>query len=259
MPGMDGVQVCREIRQGDQDQSYTYVILLTGRGRKEDILFGMDAGADDYITKPFDADELKVRLRAAQRILDLQAELIAAREALRHQAMHDSLTGLWNRLAILERFQQELARARRDGAPIAVLMADVDNFKRINDTYGHKAGDAVLCEIARRMKQAVRSYDSVGRYGGEEFLILLPNCDLANAAQQAQRLRACIADGGFHVAARVLQLTASFGVAVSGPNSDADLIIQAADAALYRAKAAGRNCVQVSADLLPAGFDAPGT
>src|ERR671924_385299 len=144
MPGMDGVEVCRKVRQCGQEP-YIYLLLLTTMGDKENIIEGLDAGADDYLAKPFDPHELQVRLRTGKRIMTLQAELIEAREALRVQAMHDALTGVWNRRAILEVLAKELARSRREGVPVAAAIADLDYFKRINDTYGHIVGDMVLC------------------------------------------------------------------------------------------------------------------
>ena len=149
----------------------------------------MDAGADDYITKPFDQHELQVRLRAGKRLADLQSELLSAREALREQASKDSLTRLWNRRSILDMLGRELARSSREPTPIGVVIVDLDHFKNVNDSQGHLVGDAVLCEAARRMQSAIRQYDSIGRYGGEEFLILLPGCDEQTSFTQAERLR----------------------------------------------------------------------
>ena len=142
MPGLDGSDICRQLRQSSQG-AYVYVLLLTSRVSKEDIVAGMEAGADDYLGKPYDAQELKVRLRAGQRIIELE-------EALREQATHDSLTGVWNHGAIIDMFQPELARADVRG-PIAAILVDLDNFKHVNDTYGHLAGDAVLQAVAGRM------------------------------------------------------------------------------------------------------------
>ena len=182
-------------------------LLLTARTESQDLIEGMDAGADDYLTKPFNAHELRVRLRAGRRILDLQEELLKAREALRDQATHDGLTGLLNRATILEKLDDELSRAARAGNPVSVLMADLDRFKSINDSLGHLAGDAVLREAARRLKSTARRYDSVGRYGGEEFLILLPGCDAADAALQAERMRDAIGATPFVTPSRPVTVT----------------------------------------------------
>ena len=191
MPGMDGVEVCKEIRKRE-DHPYIYLLLLTAKHKKEDVIAGMEAGADDYIAKPFEPQELKVRLRAGRRILDLQAELLSARETLRYQATHDCLTGLLNRSATIEALRSELDRASRQGSPVCLMLGDIDHFKIVNDTYGHTVGDAVLCEAAQRMRSSLRTYDSVGRYGGEEFLFVLPGCDVQNARNQAERILAAI-------------------------------------------------------------------
>jgi two-component system cell cycle response regulator len=241
MPGMDGVEICRRIRSAHREP-YIYILLLTARTEARDLIEGMEAGADDYVTKPFSAHELRVRLRAGHRILELQEELLKAREALRDQATHDGLTGLLNRSAILEKLDDELARATRSGTPVSVLMIDLDRFKTINDTLGHLAGDVVLREAARRLKSAARRYDSVGRYGGEEFLMVLPDCNAADAAVQAERLRAAIDATPFSTPSRPVVATASLGVACSSQCA-AGVLIREADNALYRAKGEGRNRV----------------
>ena len=168
MPGHTGPELCRLVRQRAAEP-YTYILLLTSRNEKDDVVEGMDSGADDYITKPFDKHELKVRLRAGTRIVDLQEQLVAAREALRQQATRDYLTQLWNRSSILEFLNRELSRSERDRTPIGVVVADLDRFKAINDTHGHFAGDVALQESARRMQGSVRAYDAIGRYGGKSF------------------------------------------------------------------------------------------
>ncbi|MBZ5612018.1 MAG: diguanylate cyclase [Acidobacteriia bacterium] len=245
MPGLTGPEVCSKIRQLAREP-YTYILLLTSKSQKEDLIEGMEAGADDYITKPFDQHELQVRLRAGTRLVDMQAELLAAREALREQATRDSLTHLWNRNSILELLDRELSRSLREKGPIGVVIVDLDHFKDVNDRYGHLAGDAVLREAARRMKSAIREYDSVGRYGGEEFLILLPGCDETTSFNQAERLRRQLSqiDMSFNEAS--LAVTASFGVttALPGQSWSPESLIRKADQALYLAKEAGRNRVE---------------
>ncbi len=247
MPGMDGIEVCRRIRKEGKDL-YTYIILLTALQQDEDLVTGMDAGADDYITKPFKSNELKVRLRAGRRIIDLQNELIAAREALRERATHDPLTGLWNHEEILRILELELNRADREGLSVGVIMADLDHFKQVNDTYGHMTGDAVLRMAAKRMLAAFRNYDAVGRYGGEEFLIVLPGCDNRCATASAERLRLCIGKDAMDTPEGMIPVTISLGIAASSKEKrwDVSSIVQNADAALYRAKEKGRNRFEVA-------------
>lgn len=242
MPGLTGLDVCRKIRQ-QLREPYIYVLLLTSKSQKEDLIEGMEAGADDYITKPFDQHELQVRLRAGKRLVDLQAELLAAREALREQATRDSLTHVWNRSAILDILSRELSRSEREGTALGVVIVDLDHFKNVNDRHGHLAGDAVLCEAARRMQGAIRQYDSIGRYGGEEFLILLPGCDEQTSFTQAERLRRQLAQAEMSLNEASLRMTASFGVtcAMPGESWTQEALIRKADEALYLAKKLGRN------------------
>ena len=240
--GIDGVELCRRVRAARRTH-YVYILLLTARAQSQDVVMGIQAGADDYVTKPFDADELCARLWAGRRILDLQEQLVQAHEALREQATRDSLTGLWNRGMILEILDREIARAKRQGEPVSFVMADVDYFKQINDACGHLAGDAVLKEVAERLRRNVRQYDAVGRYGGEEFLIVLPGCDLAGGMQQAERLRLAIANELFLLPGTGRAVTCSLGVAAAdgtGP-VDGDMLMREADSALYCAKRNGRN------------------
>src|SRR5580658_7630696 len=188
MPGLTGPEVCKQVREGSlgSDAPYTYMLLLSSKSQREDLIEGLESGADDYLTKPFDQHELKVRLRAGTRIIDLQRDLMEAREALREQATKDFLTRLWNRSSILDILQKELARAARENRSVGVVLADLDRFKSVNDSYGHFAGDAVLREFTRRMTAAMRPYDSIDCYGGEEFLILLSACDERCFGNQAQ-------------------------------------------------------------------------
>jgi diguanylate cyclase (GGDEF)-like protein len=244
MPGLTGPEVCHLVRKRAREP-YTYILLLTSKSLKEDLIEGMEAGADDYITKPFDQHELKVRLRAGTRIIELQTELLAAREALREQATKDFLTRIWNRSSILDILDRELARSERERRPLGVVLADLDGFKSINDTHGHFAGDAVLREASRRMGASIRSYDAIGRYGGEEFLIILPGCDESCTFGQAERLRRSLREDQLLIGEVHLTLTASFGAtsAAAGVKISAEALIRTADDALYRAKREGRDRV----------------
>ncbi len=259
MPGLDGVEICRRLRQRGREP-YVYVILLTGRDRREHVIEGFAAGADDYVTKPFDEHELEARIRTGQRITTLQRELVQAREALRYQATHDPLTGAFNRAAGREALGRELARARRDGSSVAALILDLDHFKSVNDRHGHAGGDSVLCEVVARVAAQLRPYDMLVRHGGEEFLAILPRCDVAQAARIAERLRHAIADSTIALpAGGSTTVTASFGVATSSGGEDDDVLLAIADEALFRAKRAGRNRVSVAPDpALPSTMSPPG-
>lgn len=253
MPGMEGPEICREIRK-DPERPYTYVLLLTARTQKEDLLKGLEAGADDYLTKPFDVQELRARLHVGRRILDLQHHLLAATDELRFRASHDMLTGIPNRGTILEAVNRERARQIRDGGSFGVILADLDHFKAVNDTHGHLAGDIVLKEAACRMRACVRSYDSVGRYGGEEFLIVVPTGDGNSTAAVAERVREAISEKPVMTESGPISVTASLGIAVS-IDRDAKEVLRSADEALYCAKARGRNRVErFDASMIPAGL-----
>lgn len=242
MPGIDGLQLCRRIRER-QTTPYQYILLVTAKDDAEDVVTGLEAGADDYLTKPLDRSELRARLRVGRRILTLQKGLIQAREELRFQATHDIPTGIWNRGALLNLLQREIERASRSQSPTGLLMLALDHFKKVNDTYGHLAGDVVLREVARRISEVVRSYDLVGRYGGEEFLVVLPSCDKNQALQSAERIRAVIAERPVLAAGAEILVTASIGVTVTTASTAAEKeILAIADTALYKAKSAGRNC-----------------
>jgi two-component system, cell cycle response regulator len=239
MPGIDGMELCRRIRER-QSPSYQYILVVTANDARQDVVRGLEAGADDYLTKPFDKGELRARLRVGTRILTLQEDLIRAREDLRFQATHDVLTGIWNRRAILDLLHREIERAARFHASTGVLMLDLDQFKKIKDTYGHLTGDAVLKETAQRITQVVRSYDFVGRYGGEEFLVLLPGCDKEQAEQSGERIRLAVTATPLIVGESGISVTISIGAtaAIGGPETE---VLAKADAALYQAKSAGRN------------------
>lgn len=247
MPGMSGVSLCRKIRELERER-YIYTILLTAKTRKEDILEGLEAGADDYVAKPFDPNELKVRVRAGARIVRLHEDLKNALRLSEYQASHDVLTGLWNRGAILDILHNEWTRSDRKRSAVGLILTDVDHFKRINDQYGHLAGDAVLRSVAARIAATVRPYDSVGRYGGEEFLIVLPDCDTEGAFQVAQRLCSEFNDTPITTPEGVFNVTMSFGVVSDTARESVreEDVVRAADEALYRAKDGGRNRVEIA-------------
>lgn len=247
MPGKDGIEICRNLRQR-KGRPYTYILLLTARGRKQDIVEGLEAGADDYVTKPFDPYELRARLRAGRRIVELQEQLLQAREALRDQASRDPLTGVWNHGAILTILRKEVARAARTHGPLAVVMIDVDRFKGINDSHGHLAGDSVLRETSRRLRGAMRTYDSLGRYGGDEFMAVVPGCEPEAAARFAESFRARIDRKAIETSEGLVPVTLSLGVVAleSTQGVKSETLVRVADAVLYRAKIAGRNRVAVA-------------
>jgi diguanylate cyclase (GGDEF)-like protein len=253
MPVLDGIDVCRRLR-ADADRPYVYTILLTGRSETSDVVEGLSAGADDYVRKPFDSNELRVRLRAGRRIIELQSVLLDAQRILEDRASHDPLTGLENRTQALEALDRELIRSKREGGVVTVLMADLDHFKDVNDGFGHMAGDAVLRESGRRIRATLRPYDIIGRYGGEEFVVVLPGCDAASVRGLADRVRASIGDEPVDTSEGVVRVTISIGTATSAiVGTTRDELIRAADAALYRAKADGRDRV---AHAVPGDGDA---
>jgi two-component system cell cycle response regulator len=247
MPELDGPGVCREVRR-QQDESYVYMVLLTSKESKEDIVAGLESGADDYLTKPFNVDELKARLRTGERILHLEGRLVEAREMMRFKATHDALTSIWNRGVIMDLLGRELMRSQREEGCTIVLLGDVDHFKSVNDTHGHLVGDEVLQEIARRLLLSIRSYDFVGRYGGEEFLLVLNNCKPQFAESRAEDIRRVVGNRPIQTLAGPLQITMSFGLLLSdvwGVRPVEELLHEV-DAALYAAKAAGRNCIRIA-------------
>jgi two-component system cell cycle response regulator len=247
MEKLRGPEVCQVLREGGVEP-YIYIILLTNESRKDELLEAFDFGADDYLVKPFDGYELRAKLIVAKRILDLQDRLICMREDLRAQATHDGLTGLWNRQACMDTLAGELERAKREKKPVGVIMADLDHFKQVNDDYGHVVGDAVLREVAARFKGAARSYDTMGRCGGEEFLIILPGCDAATVLNRAEEIRASVCNESIPMREGNIQVTLSMGATASSATAQEDSIsiLKAADAALYRAKSRGRDRIELA-------------
>jgi two-component system, cell cycle response regulator len=250
LPGLDGIDVLRRIRKIDQGK-YIYTIMLTAKNQKKDRMIAMEAGADDYLSKPIDAAEVRSRIMVGKRILELQ-------QSLRFAATHDFLTNLLNRSEILAALDREFARGGREGKPTTVVLADIDHFKRVNDTLGHAAGDEVLKEVARRLKLDLRPYDVVGRLGGEEFLIILPGCSLAAGARRADGIRNLVGKDPINTPFGTTATTISMGVTSTCSTRDRTVeeFLREADVSLYAAKKNGRNRVEIftaAADSAGAG------
>ena len=244
LPEIDGVEICRRLRSRSEDEHYTYIILLTAKNRKDEMLEAMAAGADDFLAKPFDPHELKARLLGGQRIVELQQKLVSANTALQFAASHDFLTGVWNRSEILTFMQRELARARRDATSVGIVLVDIDHFKKVNDEFGHDSGDSVLKEITKRFSTSLREYDGIGRYGGEEFLLVIPGCDLSTTVRRADQIRELISSQPISTPLGPKTVTVSMGATVAESSTNSDLLLRRADAALYQAKRNGRNRVE---------------
>ncbi len=249
MPGADGISICRAVRAAPME-GYVYVLLLTALDSKEHIIMGLEAGADDYLTKPVHEAELVARLKTGGRILRLEQSLRAASQENRWLSITDALTGSFNRRYLMEQLPREIERSRRYAHPVSVIMCDIDHFKAINDAHGHTVGDEVLRGFAERMRSCTRSTtDWIARYGGEEFLIVLPETPFAGGMQAAEKIRAHIAATKFQTPSGELRVTASFGVAVLSEDPEQleavgiDAMIQAADVCLYKSKQEGRDRV----------------
>jgi diguanylate cyclase (GGDEF)-like protein len=251
MPELDGPGVCRQVRSR-HDTRYVYITLLTAKQASKDIVVGLESGADDYLVKPCNSDELMARLRTGIRILDLEDKIVEAREEMRFKATHDALTSLWNRGAVVADFEHELARSRREKGVVSVLICDIDYFKQVNDGYGHQAGDEVLRQVSSRLLSSVRSYDKVGRYGGEEFLVVLSGCDSQLAQKRAEEIRRNVSACPFMTSKGLLSLSVSIGVLTSNDRNSGfspTQLLNEADRALYHARESGRNCVKVASSL----------
>ena len=246
MPGMNGLEVCRKVRKLAREQ-YTFILLLTSKNEHGDIIKGMEAGADDYITKPFNKNELRVRLRAGKRIVELNEELLAVQNDLEKRAIHDGLTGLYNRYYMSEILDKEFSRALRYQTDLSCLLLDLDFFKDVNDTFGHAFGDFVLREFSACLKQEARKTDIPFRYGGEEFMLLLTNTGIDGARKVAEKIRSVCEKKKYVDGNNSTTVTVSIGVASVKQHQliDCKELMAFTDKALYRAKAEGRNRVKV--------------
>ena len=246
MPGMDGLEICRKVRE-QAKEPYTFILLLTSKGEQDDFVKGMEAGADDYVVKPFNHNDLRVRLKAGRRIVELNEELLYVRDNLEKQATHDKLTGLYNRHFMVEILEKEFSRALRHQSDLSCLLLDLDNFKDVNDTFGHTFGDLVLREFSAGLEQNIRKSDISIRYGGEEFMVLLPNTGIAGAQNIAEKIRATCEKKRYDDGHNSTTVTVSIGIASIKQHQliDDKEIVACADKALYRSKAEGRNRITV--------------
>ncbi len=236
MPVLSGIDVCRNLRK-EQANDTIYIIMLTAKSEKKHIVEGLNAGANDYIIKPYDNEELQARINVGKRMVEIQSELEKAKHALIYEAMHDSLTGLYNRKAILEMLTRELSRVKRSSDILHIGMCDLDHFKLINDRYGHQTGDEILQGFAKIMNASLRDYDYIGRYGGEEFLIILPSTGEINKKMTCfSRLHKVIADTKIGTRSGDISVTVSIGVTKADGGKAIDEVLSEADDALYRAK-----------------------
>lgn len=255
MPGMDGVEVCRKIRRRKK-YKYTYIILLSAKDRKQDIIAGLSSGADDYMTKPVNFLELRARLQTGKRVIDLEDKLLVIQNQLKDIASRDSLTKIWNRAEISKFLSEELERGQREKKPTGVILLDVDYFKKINDFYGHAIGDQALLQVVSRLKRKIRKSDKIGRYGGDEIIIILPNCGLTEIKRVGERLRLSVGKRSIRTELDSVPVTVSAGCATSElpGTASADKLIKIADSVLFKAKGLGRNCVVVAGqELEPLG------
>ena len=248
MPGLSGIDVCRLIR-GLASDTPPYLLILTSRGEKSDIVAGLEAGADDYLAKPFDPGELRARVDVGRRMVELQARLREAHQAVAHEAMHDPLTGVLNRRAFGDILSRALAEERRHHGVLALGICDIDEFKKINDVQGHQAGDEVLCELVRIVTGTLRARDVLSRFGGDEFVVLADQVDPADVGRLFERVRLAVAASPIATSAGELPITISFGVAVWRDVDTGSELLARADAALYRAKVEGRNRVATAPDV----------
>jgi two-component system cell cycle response regulator len=246
MPDLTGIELSQRIR-ADAQSSYTYIIILTSNAEKENVVKGLSAGADDYLTKPFDRDELLARVRVGRRLIDLHRQIEAKNRLLEELALTDPLTGLPNRRAIEEWSARQLSGAARHGFPMWVVLMDLDHFKSVNDTFGHDAGDTVLRKFGEVLRANTRLSDISGRIGGEEFLLVLTHADEKSVVVVLDRIRKQLAAERFEWNGSAISVTASFGVAgFSGKKApEFNQLVKQADAALYRAKDNGRNRIEM--------------
>jgi diguanylate cyclase (GGDEF)-like protein len=249
MPIMDGLELCKAIRRNTSN-GYVFIIFLTGKNSQNDIVRGLEAGADDYLTKPFNQSELKARIKTGIRILELEESLKKANEQIRVLSISDPLTGIFNRRYLNKHLPLEINRAKRYNHPLSLILCDIDHFKQVNDRYGHLVGDQVIKAFVSRIKKSIRDVDWMVRYGGEEFVIVVPETDPGGSYILAERLRNAISQSVVNVQKHKIHITSSFGLTGFVSNTTDhkitfEAMIDQADKCLYKAKMKGRNRVEV--------------
>jgi diguanylate cyclase (GGDEF)-like protein len=248
MPGLDGIEICREVRKSIR-RPYIYVLMLTAKLRKRETLEGFECGADDYLLKPYAPHELRARLRAGRRILDLQEQLLSAHRLIEAQMTVDPLTGVWNRKVILDILERQLTLSSQSASPVSLVVANIDHFRDINAAFGPLAGDAVLREVARRIRGALRPPDSIGRSVADKFVMVLPGCGARATAKLAEKFRARVDRREIDTSEAMIPVTVSLGVVIASSEKplDLDTACRLAAKAVSRAKAKGRNRVEFAA------------
>jgi diguanylate cyclase (GGDEF)-like protein len=245
MPGLDGIEICRQVRKSVR-RPYVYILMLTAKGRKRDILESLECGADDYLFEPYDPQVLHARLRAGRRILDLQEQLVSAHRLIEAQRTVDPLTGVWSRKVILDISERQFTLSAQSGLPASLVLAHIDRFRDINATFGPLAGDAVLREVARRIRGALRPSDSIGRSSTDEFIMVLPGCDAPATAKLAERFRARVGRRFVDTSEGMVSVTVSLGAVTASSEKplNLDAARRLAAGAVSRAKASGHNRVE---------------
>jgi len=247
LPQLDGVEVCQAARK--RGLTFPYVLLLAAPEDGQDWPRWLEAGADDVLRKPVDAQTLDLRLRAGQRVLALRQELAQAQQTLLLKTSQDAVTGLLNRETVVDALERELGRSKREGMPLGVVLLDVDDFRLVNDNFGRLAGNGALCQIGQRLRRSLRPYDAVGRYGGNQFLVVLPGCDTATTQSLAERLRLAVGANPFKLEEGTVRITVSLGVTAAGCLGEMrhpDALLRAAEAALDKAKQPGQEGLAVA-------------
>lgn len=243
MPELNGLETLKEIKKIERENHF-YIIMLTFKAKKYDIITGLNSGANDYLIKPFDIEEFQARVNVGRRVIEMQQELIESRKKLEYQIAHDLLTGMYSRGFIMERLREEIARAERVEDKFVVAMCDIDHFKSINDRYGHQSGDKALCEFSKIIAENIRGYDRAGRIGGEEFLIIAPIKTAGEEKNVFERIRKKVEEHKIKLESGEISMTVSIGVVLYEKGATPDSMIAKADKLLYEAKKKGRNRVE---------------